>query len=69
MNTQAIFTKFNRAKALALVDNVVYAVNPKLNVHHGAYERPYSEVYRSASSADGAAACSERVNVDQKQVE
>ena len=69
MNTQAIFTKFNRAKALALVDNVVYAVNPKLNVHHGAYERPYSEVYRSAGSADGAAVCSERIDVDQKPME
>lgn len=69
MNTQAIFTKFNRAKALALVDNVVYAVNPKLNVHHGAYERPYSEVYRSVISADVAAVCSERVDVDQKPME
>lgn len=69
MNTQAIFTKFNRAKALALVDNVVYAVNPKLNVHHGAYERPYSEVYRSAGSADGAATYSERIDVDQKPME
>lgn len=53
MTTQQIFSMYNRLMVMALVDDVRYPVNPKLNVHNAAYGRPLCEVYPGDSSFYG----------------
>lgn len=53
MTTQQIFSMYNRFMVLALVDDVRYPFNPKLNVHDAAYGRPLCEVYPGDSSIYG----------------